>query len=348
MAEQQVTAAQRQATDLLVAQLQRYLDARYPTVSRLNPAIERSWEDLTTGEMMHIRLILNGTKAFGPVRHHVAETLIGDDEKKIRELIGLTTQNSIFPEVVEASSDKDEKHGSQRRIEIHDMRTLYKTIEPALQNAVSLVQTFLWFDFEDAIDLTRAEVKMARIAQYAQGGLNDPVRAWYREAMKRPEPPTDEDIIVHELVLTRKSVEAFCGRRDGEDGYKRILARDPAPGESVETLAPAFAYQLNVCTRLRTGQTLDETLTAQFAQAMACEANQVTPERALAFAEKMVAETRRRLRAALNGTSPGVPYNFKERQAQELRAKFEQARAGRTLPEIVVAAPTKPAGEAAK
>lgn len=336
-----MTPSQQAAVERLTNHIRHYLDARYTSVRRMNSKLEAVWDDLAWQQLSQLYRTFAADKAFGPIRFHVAESLVGDDERRIRELLSLTNQNSIMPEILE----KEEDETKSKRMEgatIRDMRTLYRTIDPSLQNAVMLIQSFIWIDLEDAIDLSRVETKEVRLQQFATGGITDAHRKYYMEIWKREAAPADDEIITFELVQARKSMMTFVARRENEEGYRQIIVREIVPQESPEVLVPALANHLRILGLLRNGGTIDDTLRAQFGQALHCDPKQVTSSSALAFIERTIIEEKHRLRSSLNGQSSGKPYNLKLRQAEEVKARFEAMRAGRTLPEPSTSAVAKP------
>ncbi|MDX2177344.1 MAG: hypothetical protein SF028_12840 [Candidatus Sumerlaeia bacterium] len=324
--------SQVQAVEAVLTQVQRYLDARQPAVCRMNPNLERVWDDLVFQGIAQLHLTLANTKAFGPVRYHIAETFLGDDERRKSDFMSPTHQNSILYEIVE----KDDAAGAKRmegNLEIHDLRTLFKMIEPAFINTVSLIQTFIWWDFLDAVDMARVDLKAGRIRAYREGKLNDQIRAWYKDMMKTPDAVSDEDITVYELWQTRASIQAFEARRQGEPGYKRIVSRDYSGGDNPELLIRAIANQLAIIDHLKAGKPLDPALSAQLAGALKIDQSLLTPDRALSFLEKSVPEQKARLRAVLGGNAPGRPFNLKERQAADLEKRFKDLAGETDVPE---------------
>lgn len=333
--------AQQQAVDQIAGRISQYLEARYLAIRRMNPKLDLVWEDLTWQSMNSLRTSLSNFKAHGPLRLNVAETFVGDDEKRQHDFLNPTHQNSIFPEVIDQADKKDSQR-TAGQLEIHDMRTLYQSVEASLQNVVQLIQTFIWWDIVDAIDLARFEVKAQRVQAFTTSGVGDETRAWYQQSRKLPSPPSDEEVILIELVGMRASHDNFQARRVGEPGYKMIVRRDPAPHETAEALIPALANQMAISQRLHSGGGLDDQLRAQFAPALGVEPAAVTADRAIVFIDRLVAENRERLRSALLGGASGKPYDMKARQAAELHQRYVQLLGGRTLPEPTVATAPKP------
>jgi len=333
MAGENLTSAQKQAVEGIVAHTQRYLDARYLAITRVRPDLERVWDDLVFQGIVQLQITLSNSKPFGPVRYHVAETLVGDDERRIRDFLSPTHTNSIMAEIVE-QEEKSAVKKMEGQLEIHDLRTLFKTIEPSFTTIVSLVQTFIWWDFEDSVDLARFDIKAARVKLFMDGKLTDPVRAWYKDAMQLKEQPSDEDIIIYELCQVRRSVENFSNRRNGEPGFKRIISRDAVGPDQGDQLVLTLANHLRLQAHLKGGNPLDAALTQQFGTALGTDPANVTPERALAFIERAIADTRGALRTSLNGANAGgKPYSLKPRQDGELRKKFAALVGERRLPD---------------
>ena len=132
----------------------------------------------------------------------------------------------------------------------------------------------------------------------------------------------------------KRSMDNFAGRRNGEPGYKRIIARDQVGVDTANQVIQILANHLRMQTHLRGGSPLDATLTQQFSQALGIDPAQVTTERALAFVDRAVAENRTALRGLLNSANAGgKPYSLKPRQEEEVRRRFTALVGDRKLPE---------------
>ncbi len=333
MAVDAQTPNQKRAVEKVIGWVQNYLDARHSALVRIRPEVDRVWDDLVFQGIVQLQLTLSNSKPFGPLRYHVAETLVGDDERRIRDFLSPTHTNSIMAEIVEQEEKANVKK-MEGTLEIHDLRTLFKTIEPSFTSLVSLVQTFIWWDFEDAVDLARFDIKEVRVRGYLDGKLTDEARAWYKDMLQLKEQPSDDDIINYELLQMKRSLDNFAARRNGEPGYKRIIARDQVGADSANQVIQVLANHLRMQAHLRGGNPLDATLTQQFSQVLGIDASQVTVERALAFVDRAVAENRTALRGLLNSANAGgKPYSLKPRQEEEVRRRFTAIVGDRKLPE---------------
>ncbi|HNM47090.1 MAG TPA: hypothetical protein PKH51_08740, partial [Candidatus Sumerlaeota bacterium] len=152
-----------------MAKMQLYLDMRYQQIRRVNSKVDAIWDDLTWQQLSQLRTSLSGDKAFGPQRFHVAELFLSDDQRRIRELLSVKSQNSLLGEIVEEK--EKETHRTGGGLDIHDMRTLFHAIDPGLDKMIGLVQTFIWWDLEDAADLARFEKKVGIVRAFEENGI---------------------------------------------------------------------------------------------------------------------------------------------------------------------------------
>lgn len=308
--------------------MQQYLDTRYQQLRRINQKAEAIWEDVTWQQLSSLRVTLEGEKAFGPVRFHVAETLVSDDARRIREFFSSKSQQCLLGEIVE--SKEGEGHKTHGAMEIHDMRTLFRSMDPHIESIVALVQTFIWWDLEDAADMARFEKKIGLIQVVEQSGLDEELTAYYREQMQVPDKPlSPEEVISHEVKALGRTVEGFRARRETDRGYQVIVARETTQVENPDLLIPALANQLNLFATLSNGSALDPGLAEQFGKAMGIPGAQVTNEKARTFLENTINGNKKRLRNALAGGGSGSPYNFKRRQLDDIERRYVEVRAGR-------------------
>lgn len=331
-----LTHFQRQSVEAIAGHLERLLELRATTVRRLNPKLENVWEVLSWQQVSKIRNMLIGDKAFGPVRYNVAEILTSDEESRQRALLSMTHQNALISEVVDAKESDGHRTGGG--IEINDLRTLYTNIDPSLQNSVVLVQTLTWFDFEDAIDLARMDLKLERVAAFEAGALTDPQRQQYRDITGN-KAIGDEDIVLYELRQAKRSLDAFLLRRTGEKAHQAILVREAAANDDPDQLISAIANWRQHITHIAGSGALDESMRQGAAKALGLAPADVTPQAAIGLLERMAADAKARLKNSMGGSTGGRIYNYKERLAAELPARFEAALRGRTLPTAEAAKP---------
>lgn len=313
---------QKRAVESIMSKVLMFLDFRYSQVRRINPKVESVWEDLAWQQMTKLRNTLSADKSFGPVRFHVAEALLSDDAKRVREFFSAKSQASLQAEVVEEK--ETEGHRTHGALEIHDMRTLCKAIDPALESTAMLMQAYIWWDLEDAVDLARFEKKVSFIAGLEKHGLSDEMAEFYREQIDKDKKPTQADVLNHELKGLRRTVENFRLRRGEEKGFQVLVAREAAAVENPEIIIDALAGQQGLLRNLRNGAAIDDNLRAQLARALNVEPAGVTVERTIAFLDQTIGANRKRLKAALSGVGAGEPYNVKLRQMEELDRKFQE------------------------
>ena len=120
-----------------------YLAIREQQTIRINPAIAGVINDMVWVQVTNLRRVMTKTKAFGPERLRVADILASDDESKRRSLFHHADQNSIIFEIMNKA--EDQHRGRVSEMPIHDMRTLFRALNPALEVLVELIQHWiLW------------------------------------------------------------------------------------------------------------------------------------------------------------------------------------------------------------
>ncbi len=316
------TPLQKRATEAIMNKVNAYLDMRYQQVKRVNPKVESIWDDLTWQQTAQLRNSIAGDKAFGPVRFHVAELLLSDDQRRIRELFSLKSQNSLLGEIVE-EKEKD-VHRTSGTLEIHDMRTLYHAIDPGLDKLIGLIQTYIWWDLEDAAELARFEKKVGIIRAFEENGITEEMADYYKELMGSERKPSAEDVILFECRMLARTLDQFRQRRGTEQSYQVIIRRELSQAENPDLLIDAIASQSGMLKGIRSGKTIDDQLQVQFAKAMNCEPAAVSAERAQHFLETTINTNKKRLKNALGGTGSGAPFNVKRAQLDEMERRFTE------------------------
>ncbi len=324
----EATPLQRKATEAIMARIQQYLDVRYAHLRRMNPKAELVWEDITWQQTTVLRRSLNGEKAFGPDRYHVAELLLSDDQRRMKELFSHKSQNCLLGEIVEEK--EKETHRTAGTAEIHDMRTFFRSVDPTLETMVALVQTYIWWDLEDAADTARFEKKLNLVRAFAEKGVTGEIATYYQSLMGADRAPGAEEIVKHEIGMMGRCLDYLRARRETERGYMMVVAREVTAQENPDVLMEALGSQIGLLNVLLRGGSLDETMIGQFARAMGCEPGLVSPEKARHFLETTVASNRKRLKNAFAGGG-GAPYNFKLRQLDDLQKRLAELAAERNI-----------------
>lgn len=332
----QLTPYQKQCIDAIMVKVEEYLGRRYQQVRRVNSHVEVVWDDLAWQQKVRLRGALSGDKSWGAIRLQVAELLMSDD-RRVRDLFSTKSQASLQGELVEEKeTDSHRTHGA---LEIHDMRSLFRTIDPNLERVANLMQTYIWWDLEDAVELAKFDLKVAAVRRLEKGELTDDHAKRIMDATGVEKKPGAEEALMHELRMLQRLIQGFRLRRSEEGSHTIIVARDQSQAENPDLIIQGLASQLNLLRVLKSGGQIDDTVRNQLAQAMKVEPAAVTPENAAPFVENLIQSNRNRLRAALNGMSPGEPYNYKQRQLEALEKKFAEVRGDREIKDTTAAAP---------
>lgn len=205
--------------------MQRYFAAREQQVLRINPGLQGILQDMVWLHMEILRKVLHKTKSFSGEKYRVADILAGADDMKRRSLFSTGgEQNSIMDDIVERS-DETGKASDQS---IHDMRTLFRSIDSSLENVVQLIQHWMKWDLPDAADLHTFDEQIRRLSTLRSIQLNDDVRERYRVALGKPkeDSATDEEILTMELKRLDQVATRFSLRRQEDEPYQMIICRD--------------------------------------------------------------------------------------------------------------------------
>ncbi len=322
MADQAATAQQEAAVSAVMAYINDYLDMRFQQARRVNPTIEQVWPDTVWQQKDILRICISGTKAFGPDRYHVAELLLADDSRKRAELFSPKSQNCLQGEIIEEKESDAQRTRGQ--MEIHDARSTMRVVAPQFEGIITLIQTYIWWDLPDAARLARFDRKVGLLQRLKAEDYTDDLKKHYMMAMGLETPPKLEQAREFETKALAETINSFRHARVEESGYQAIIAHEKTPGDNADRLIEATGSQIATLRGLQNGSTLDESMTEQFAKAMHCDPQMVTNEKAITFLENTIAANRKRLRLVLEGGGSGEPYNYKRRQLENLRKRFEE------------------------
>ncbi|MCX7625608.1 MAG: hypothetical protein N2Z21_05290 [Candidatus Sumerlaeaceae bacterium] len=300
-----------------------YLSVREQQAIRVNPRIANVMGDVVWAQVENLRQILQGLKSFGPERIRVADILVGDDDLKRKALFSHSDQNSIVHEII---NRPDEQRGRVAELAIHDMRTLFRAMDPSLENIVQLIQHWLLWDLPDAADLFHFDLQVARCAYLRSNPLTDELRERYRTALhKRPgEPITDKDIISFELQRLEHILQAFVVRRAEEKAYMMIIRRDEMVGSASSQEILRLAEHLRILEALeKESGPLPSQFKERYAKLLGRTPDEITREQAIDYEKKIIAEGKRRLHGYIEDDRyRGEAYDYKKVQLQQLQERF--------------------------
>ncbi len=308
------TERQMQKAEALLKVLRDYLQARFDHATRINPSMRRLADELMWQQLATVRQIFLELKSFGPERFVVIDILTSFDMRKRGALFSLSDQNTIFNEIVsEAGKEKEQK--KFEGVTIGDIGSFYKAIDPSLEHAVLLIQSWIWWDLPDAMDLVLLDLQAERVKSLRQGGLTPEILSHYRQELNQPGAElTVNDAVALEMKRATEAATSFRHRRTLDPGYRLIIKRDPLPDASADALIQTMAQRLRVMEQVQKSG-VDATLKEHYSRMFKCDAEAVTPERIVAFEREALAASRAQLRRLLEGDGMwGEPYDYKQRQ----------------------------------
>lgn len=329
----ELTDYQHRCVETIIAQIMEYLAQRHAMTVRANPRLRAIWPDLEWQMVQQLRNTLENDKMWGPKRFVIGELLCGDDKGKVRDIFSPTNQASIQTEIVEKRDENKVK--TSEVMEIHDFRTLYSAIDPAIATAATVMQMFIWWDLLDASECAKFQIKLERL-ESIEGGQSAAWSEYYNEIMRKPEgAPSAEDMILYELNELRQTVEAFGQRRMSEPGYRIIIARHAKTGEeTTDRLISAVARELVLVRQIEAGQKPDDKVREQIAKALAIEPSSMKDDHMIRYLRGLIADQKTKLHDALEAESEGEGYNFKVAQADSMKRRLTTAIGNRELPAL--------------
>lgn len=318
-----VGRSQDRNVDGILHYLHDYLNVREQQAIRVNPKIANVIDDVVWAQVENLRQILQGLKSFGPERIRVADILVGDDELKRKALFSHSDQNSIVHEIIDRP---DDQRGRVAELAIHDMRTLFRAMDPSLENIVQLIQHWLLWDLPDAADLFHFDLQVARCAYLRTNPLTDEIRERYRTVLhKRPgDPILDKDILAFELQRLEHILQAFIGRRMEEKAYMMIIRRDEMVGSASNQEILRIAEHVRLLEALeKDSGPLPPALQEKYAKLLCRAPDEVTREQAIELEKKIISEAKRRLHGYLEDDRyRGEAYDYKKVQMHQLQERF--------------------------
>jgi hypothetical protein len=231
--------------DGILNHMREYLSAREQQAVRMNPHLENVIKDVAWIHLEILRNVLQKSKAFGGEKYRVADVLTGADDAKRKALLSSSgDQSSIMDEIIERPDESGKKAADHS---IHDMRSFFRSIDPALGNLVQLIQHWMKWDLADASDQHGFDEQVRRLTALRGIQLTDDLRARYRQALAKPvdEPVSDQEIFEMEMRRLDQIAGRFCGRRSDDEPYQLIICRDEPMGD--ESAGEPYNYKLRQC-----------------------------------------------------------------------------------------------------
>lgn len=312
--------------DGILHYLNDYLSIREQQTIRINPGVAGVINDMVWVQVTNLRRVMTKTKAFGPERLRVADILASDDENKRRSLFHHADQNSIIFEIMNKA--EDQHRGRVSEMPIHDMRTLFRALNPVLEVMVELIQHWILWDLGDAADMHNFDEQLKRCVYVRTHDLSEDVLHQYMAPLhKRPgDAVTRAEVIRFELHRLEVIMNRFLLRCSEEEPYQMIIRRDELSGSAANRELLLVAKHLMTLEHLEGAPSdpLEAQLTEFYAQALNCPADQVTRKRAVDYENRVVANAKRSLRELLEqDRNVGEPYNYKHAQAQQRKEMFD-------------------------
>lgn len=309
--------------DGILQYMRDYIHVRAQQAVRINTRIAGIIDDIIWAQLENLRQVLEKQKMFGPERLRVGDILASDDDQKKKALFSHSDQNSIIFEII---NKRDEKKAAMSELDIHDLRTLFRSLDPSLENIISLIQHWILWDLPDASELYHFDEQIRRLNTLRHTTITDDLRGKYHAVLKQKsdEHTTDADIARFELRRLELTMNRFCTRRVEEEPYMNIIRRDEVAGSAANRAIQELATLISKLEKAEsTGADGLPELAAEFAGSMGLPAEELTTDRIVDYLKRGVADGRRQLEIQLmEDRSQGEPFNYKKMHATQLRERY--------------------------
>lgn len=314
---------------LILKHLRHYMDLRFSHARRLNPKFKAVEGDMKWHELECVKQVLARQKPLGEFRVSPGDIIVGFDVEKKRGVFLPKGQLSIQNEIITKEDAGLVKGGAADGI--RDLSSFYKAVDPFLKSVVDLMQTWVWWDLPDAADMAIMDSQFDKLTKIPRMQMSEALANYYKNDVKGE--MSIQSIVDLEFGRAEETVLAIQRRREFEENYQNIIAREGDDGGAGDSPADAtvvqLAQHLRAVEMMKKSGDVDASLRDYYAKALQCAPADVTAEKALAYAGRIVAQTKKQLAEQLDAgdSGGGAPYNFKLRQLAEIRARLEAFRA---------------------
>ncbi|MBN1475154.1 hypothetical protein JXA47_00225 [Candidatus Sumerlaeota bacterium] len=343
-----LSAAQRRRVEGISTNVDEYLTLRFGHAERVNPKLGQLVDDLKAQLLVTLREVLVKGRAWGSDKHMVADVLCGEDLQKRYDLFNTTGQYSILHEIVSALDERKEG-ASADAIRVTNMRDLYQAIDSQIGDLIELAQTWIWWDLPDAVTLQAYQGQTNIIRRLLDMELTEQVKDHYRNMLelKPTDEVTREMMLAHHLANLERLVTEFGLRRRDDLAHQEVLKRDIVESHGVDLLIMELATELQALERLEKTDPFDDKIMAHYARRLAADPAHLTRDHILMWQREHVADLKTKLLSALHsGQILGRPYNFKERQLEQMQADLAELKKKLPAGAIQSARATRKAQEA--
>ncbi|MBX7245829.1 MAG: hypothetical protein K1X53_10040 [Candidatus Sumerlaeaceae bacterium] len=316
-------AKQDRTLEGILGHLRSYLSLREQQAIRINPRVANVIDDIAWTQLTNLRMVMEKTRAFGPERLRVADILASDDENKRRSLFHHSDQNSILFEVMNRADDQGKRKVSEWPI--HDMRTLFKALDPSLEMIVELIQHWLLWDLPDAADAFVFDEQIARCGYLRSHDLPEEFLGQYRLILgkKADDPVSASEVLQFELARLDRILNHFLARRAEEESFQMIIKRDEETYSAANQEILLIAKHLKALEHVeKSDGPIEQQYIDYYSQSLQCAPDDVTKERMLDFEQRVVADRKKMLHQLLaDDRFLGEPYDYKKWQAGQFKTR---------------------------
>jgi len=305
-----------------------YLGLRVAHLVRVRPSLRGHLDDLTYQVRLQVERVFWGYRPFGGKRIFILDILIGDEMQKRKDLLTPTHQNTMINDVIDKEDDGKTKTGTTASIK--NLRSLYGHFDKNLETIVETLQTFVWLDFPDVIELANVEISVTYLMEILKTrAIPENIKRSVNHQLRREiarDLPLEEALLLHyhrAAAFLKSSKE----RLDHEPIHMQLIRREMlvAENEPVNQLIMKCAQHMHQSGQLRPGQPLAPEQAQAYARALGVAPEQVTADAAIQYERRNLGEVRNRLASELaNASTSGQPVNHKAQQWRDLNGHMER------------------------
>jgi len=294
-----LTDKQKQRADGILNHLGDLLEKRIQQAGRVNPKVPQVSADILWHQIATMRQVIETAKGFGPIKLVVSDILCSTDEPKKRDLFNPSNQVCLLNEILPSEEESGSETRRAGQLEIRDVRTLYRALDPSLDKILTLIQTWIWWDLRDAADQLRFDMQEQRILSLHGRELDAGMVEYYRKEMgTRPgEDVTKQAVIRFELGRAREIVDRYQAARETDRGHQAIVVIQERGGSQEEDqMVIRLAKRLSAIEKVRSlNGNLDQAVKNYYSGQLGLSADRINQEAILRYEESQARLERQRL-----------------------------------------------------
>lgn len=320
----QLTPSQNNNIESIIKIIEEFLDIRFDHACRINNKITHVVEDLKWQQLMNLREVLGASKGIGENRYMTVDMMMGDDDNLRKTLYMAQGQNSICNEIIKSTDSRSAQAVSG--LSIKDITSFYRAIDPSLVSILELVQTWIWWDIEDAAEIHFFDNETKKIGKLYSTQITPEIKHYYIRLFHRgdDEDVTKDEIITFEVAKLERVYQRWAERKSDQESYQMIIKRDEKESINIDDSIIKLSKHIANLKNIKTTHKLTEEMAKYYSQVFKCNQEEITMPKVLDYEQNTIDESKRNLSAIqATGKVYGQPYDYKEMKLKEYKVKLE-------------------------